>query len=60
MRELDSSSVHRLIDVLSTIDHELRAIRTGTDTEERITLIRSKQAVLRELRRRKHRPPSVV
>lgn len=57
MREQDTTSVRQLIVALNTVEAELRAIRCATDSAERLALVRRKQAILHELRRRRRRHP---
>ncbi|TCO20391.1 hypothetical protein EV652_112137 [Kribbella steppae] len=53
MRDHDTSSVRQLIFALHSVEDELRPARGSGDVNRLIVLIRHKQAVLRELRRRR-------
>ena len=54
MRDHDTSStVRQLICALHSVENELRAARCAADPDRLTVLIRHKQSVLRELRRRR-------
>ena len=55
MREHETT-VRQLIVALSTIERRLREIRCESHFDERLTLVHRKQAILRELRRRRRHP----
>lgn len=53
MRDHDTSAVRELIVALSTVEDELSAARCASDFDRLTALIRRKQSILRELRRRR-------
>jgi len=53
MRDHDTSTVRQLIFALHALEDELRPARGAADVNRLIVLIRHKQSVLRELRRRR-------
>jgi hypothetical protein len=55
MREHATTPIRSLIVALSTIENQLRALRSHADADERLALVRRKQAIVQELRRRKPR-----
>ena len=53
MRHHDTTTVRQLICSLHTVEDELRTARRSADLDRLTHLIRHKQSVLRELRRRR-------
>jgi hypothetical protein len=53
MRDHDTTSVHQLIRALHSVEDELRAARCAPDPDRLAGLIRRKETVLRDLRRRR-------